>query len=375
MVKLSRVYIHAVRADGPERELSAAIRAAFLQASDNTSWLSPGDTVLVKPALNSGDPYPSTTHPLAVHAVAELLAERGAAVIVGDQAGVGAVVQDPSGVVKGSTADLYRETGMSRGGTLRFVGFEQEGWDTGYTHFPAERAPSWPDGFYYSSWIDRVDHVVALPRLSTHSQAGVTLGFKNWVGILRDDSRVEFHAEGPFSSFVENAVRDANLRTDYPNRDAFFKRITEIALAVVGKLRVTLFVGTQAQVTFGPNAYAVESSYGGLGEAYTVTPDPGLVFASSDPVAAEITAIAFLTHLSKEVPFHKNLSWKAILFANGQAQELGGQPVRENPFIAHALALGLGEREVDPVYRDVPPSLRKRLDALVGGARPVLSTG
>ncbi|MDN7026223.1 DUF362 domain-containing protein, partial [Methanoculleus sp. FWC-SCC1] len=72
---LSRVYIHAVRADGPEHELAAAIRDMMLQASDNLAWLSPGETVLLKPALNSGDPYPSTTHPLAVHAVADLLAE------------------------------------------------------------------------------------------------------------------------------------------------------------------------------------------------------------------------------------------------------------------------------------------------------------
>lgn len=41
MVKLSRVYIHAVRADGPERELSAAIRTVMLQASDDLAWLSP----------------------------------------------------------------------------------------------------------------------------------------------------------------------------------------------------------------------------------------------------------------------------------------------------------------------------------------------
>ncbi len=372
---MSEVFIHGVPADAPARELSAAITDVFLKATGSLSWLSPGDTVLLKPAHNSGDPYPATANPLVVHAVADLLAGQGAEVVVGDQAGVAAVVQNPSGVVKGSTTDLFQESGMSRGGAHRFVGFEREGWDTGYSHFPADQAPSWPNGFYYSSWIDRVDHVVALPRLSTHSQAGVTLGFKNWVGILRDDSRVEFHAEGPFYSFIESAVKDANLKTDYRSRDAFFERICEIALAVRDKLRVTLFVGTQAQVTFGPNAYAVHNSYGGLGEAHVVTPDPGVVFASADPVAAEIVGLAFLTHLYESVPFYQKLSWKAALFANGQAQELGEQSVWENPFVVHALALGFGSRDVEARYTAVPDDLREQFDALIGDTRAVAPGG
>ncbi|WP_164913727.1 DUF362 domain-containing protein [Methanoculleus taiwanensis] len=376
---MAKVYVHAVRADGSVRELSAAIRAAFLQASDDLAWLSPGDTVLLKPALNSGDPYPSTTHPLAVHAVAAVLADRGADVIVGDQAGVEAVVQDSSGSIKGSTADLYAATGMAGDGGLTFIGFEQEGWDRGYSLFPAERTPSWPNGFYYTSVVDRVDHIVALPRLSTHSQAGVTLGFKNWVGILRDDSRVEFHAEGPFYSFVENAVKGTSLTTDYRNRDVFFRRMTEIALCVADKLRATLFVGTKAQLTFGPNAYAVHNSYGGLGEAYTITPDPGCVFASSDPVAAEAVALAILTDMYTGVPFTKKLSWKAALFLNGQAQELSEQSVWENPFVVHALALGLGSRDIKTQYTAVPDDLQQRLDAFIRAGRPAeagpISTG
>ncbi|HZD43992.1 MAG TPA: DUF362 domain-containing protein, partial [Methanomicrobiales archaeon] len=179
------------------------------------------------------------------------------------------------------------------------------------------------------------------------------------------DSRVEFHAEGPFYAFIESAVSDSSLRTDYENRNTFFQRITEISLAVAEKLRATLFTGTAAQLTFGPNAYAVPNGYGGLGKAYTDRPDIGLVFASADPVAAEVTAIAFLTHLYAKVPVTEKLPWQAVLALNGQAQELGRQSVWANPYIVHALRLGLGGESIRPFFKQVPPSMQEDLVRLM----------
>jgi uncharacterized protein (DUF362 family) len=359
---MAKVFMQGISKDATAEQLTAVVREVFLKASDNLSWLSEGDTVLLKPAMNSRDPFPATTHPVAVHAVHDLLAAHGARVIIGDQSGVEAVVQDPSGVVKGRSDEIFKASGMRGGRDLPFVGFEQEGWTDGYIHFRSPKAVSWPDGFFVTRWVDTADHIVSLPRLSTHSQAGVTLGFKNWVGILRDDSRVEFHAEGPFYTFVKNAVKDADLKTDYTNHDRFFERITEIALAVIEKLRATLFVGTKAHVTFGPNTYAVHNSYGGIAHAHIVTPEPGLVFASADPVAAEVVALAFLTRMNADLSLFDTASWKAVLFLNGQAQELGEQSVWSNPFVAHALRLGLGERRIETFHSDVPAVLREDID-------------
>ena len=72
------VYIKGLENASDSALISSAVRDIILKATDNLSWLSSGDTVLLKPALNSADPYPSTTHPLAVSVTAELLAERGA---------------------------------------------------------------------------------------------------------------------------------------------------------------------------------------------------------------------------------------------------------------------------------------------------------
>jgi hypothetical protein len=352
---VSSIYVGGVPRGSSPAELGKTIEEIFMQATDNLSWLSPGDSVLLKPALNSPNPYPATTHPISVSAVAHVLEQHGARVVIGDQSGVQDVISDASGVRKGLTHDIFVASGMAHDVPYPFVSFETLGWDEGYIHYQSPSASSWPKGFFIARSVDSVDHIVNLPRLSTHSQAGVTLGFKNWVGALRDDSRLEFHAEGPFYPVIEKAVRGSTLQTAYENHHSFFNKITEICLAVADKLRVTLFTGTKAQLTFGPNAYAVSNGYGGLGKAHVIEPDPGLVFASADPVAAEAFAIAFMSSLYPLVPLKEKLEWKAALRVNSQAQELGKQSVWANPFIVRALELGLGSRSIEAMYHNMPP--------------------
>jgi len=360
---VSRIYVGGTSRGSSE--LGKTIEDIFMRATGNLSWLSPGDSVLLKPALNSPDPYPATTHPLSVGVVARVLEQHGARVVIGDQSGVQDVVSDASGVRKGLTRDIFVAAGMARDVPYPFVSFETLGWDEGYVHYQSPSATSWPKGFFITRCVDSVDHIVNLPRLSTHSQAGVSLGFKSWVGALRDDSRLEFHAGGPFYPVIKKAVNDSKLQTEYENSRPFFDKITEISLAVAGKLRVTLFTGTKAQLTFGPNAYAVPNGYGGLGKAHVVEPDPGLVFASADPVTAEAFAIAFMTSLYPSVPLREKLQWKAVLLANARAQELGKQGVWANPFIARALELGLGSRSIEAVYDNVPHHIQDRIDQIL----------
>ena len=83
----------------PQGASEAAIKMAVRQAAEavsNFSWLSGGDSVFIKPALNSGKPYPSTTSPQAIAAVIGLLKEKGARrVIVGDMSGIEHVKLSP----------------------------------------------------------------------------------------------------------------------------------------------------------------------------------------------------------------------------------------------------------------------------------------
>lgn len=351
----SPVFISGVRKNASLDELERIIERTFLESTDQLSWLKPGDLVLLKPAINSPDPYPSTTHPLSISVIAEILRQRGARVVIGDQSGVEHVVHGPSGIMKGSTKTCFEHAHPAHSD---FVSFEEGGWDQGFDHFASERTTSWKQGFFVTNWIQKADHIINLPRVSAHAQAGVTLGFKNWVGILREDNRLEFHANGPFNSFITNAAKDSGIAWQDDGMHAFIEKIVEISLAVKDKLRLTLFTGTQAQTTIGPDHQVLPFL-----SSYIVTPETGLVFASADPVAAETFAIAYLTELyESQTPFLQKLLQKILVLANGQIKELGINRMSDHPFVKHAVALGLGNADIAPIYTDVPEEMRKAIE-------------
>ena len=61
----TRVFLAGVGRNPSEQTMKSAVRAAAEAATD-FSWLSKGDSVFIKPALNSGSPYPATTNPMAI---------------------------------------------------------------------------------------------------------------------------------------------------------------------------------------------------------------------------------------------------------------------------------------------------------------------
>jgi len=90
------VFLAGVDRGASDAVIRAAVRDAAGAATD-FSWLSTGDSVFIKPALNSGSPYPFTTSPAAIAAMVELLRERRARrVIVGDMSGIGHVKLSPT---------------------------------------------------------------------------------------------------------------------------------------------------------------------------------------------------------------------------------------------------------------------------------------
>ena len=92
--------------------MKSAVRAAAEAATD-FSWLSKGDAVFIKPALNSGNPYPATTSPVALEGMVELLKEKGAGrVIVGDMSGIEYVKLSPGGL-SGSSRRLMEASGIA----------------------------------------------------------------------------------------------------------------------------------------------------------------------------------------------------------------------------------------------------------------------
>ncbi len=355
---MSKVHIIGAERGSSDQEIISKIQQAALLVSDDLAWLKSGQTVLLKPAVNSADPFPATTHPLSVLAMANLLSSRGAQVIVGDQSGVEHVVQGANGYISGDSGKCFYEAGGKLIKKIEFTAFEKRGWDS-YYNFQSAKTVSWSNGFFVTDLIKEVDHIVSLPRLSTHTQAGVSLGFKNLVGLLRLDSRVEFHADGPFSQFINLFAKRSKIKK-YPKQDKFFAKMTEISAAVEDKLRLTLFTGTKAQVNLGPDKYLLTKAL----SAKVVEPKVGLILAGNNQVATEASALAFLTFLYQHSPVSARLVEKVLLFFNGQAKELGRQNVWENPFIKQAIKIGLGEKGVELVYHEVPIELQKILNEL-----------
>ncbi|MDO9549961.1 MAG: DUF362 domain-containing protein [Methanoregula sp.] len=353
------VYVNGIVPGLQADALADSIRDVFLTATRDLAWLGKGDVVLLKPALNSPDPYPSTTHPLAIKVVAELLEERGAEVVIGDQSGIGHVLHHPGGIIRGSSRENYIQSGMGTKNDARFVSFEDGGWHEGFYHHQSFNTPSWPQGFFITEWTKKTDHIISLPRVSTHSQAGATLGFKIMVGMLREDSRLDFHANGPFNNFITTAAKGSTLTSRDDGSGTFFEKIVEISDALRNKLRLTLFVASQAQTTFGPDRYGIRLGPVGLGRAYTMNLKPGLVFASADQVAAEAFALALLKDLKQSVPFFPRISERIILHQNRNVQDFATIPVRDHPYIRHAMKMGLGNLPEEIIYKDVPDTMQE----------------
>jgi uncharacterized protein (DUF362 family) len=359
------VYITGLKDSSASGKISSAIRSMVLKATDNLSWLSPGDLVLLKPSLNSADPYPSTTHPLAVSVTADLLAERGAEVVIGDQSGIEHVLHHPCGVVRGSTVENFTQSGMGAFTSARFSGFEEGGWDEGFYHHQSSSTSSWQDGFHITVWAKKANHIISLPRVSTHSMAGVSLGFKNMVGMLREDSRMEFHANGPMNGFIVRSAKGSSLASADDKTGRFFEKIVEISDAVRDKLRLTLFLATEVQATFGPDRYGIPLGRTGLGRAYVVRPEPGLVFCSTDQVAAEAAALAVLQDAKRSLPSGQRWLEHIALFKNPYVQIPERINISDHPFIRHGLKIGLGRMPRELAFEDVPVEVRERLLCLL----------
>ncbi len=354
------VFVEGVVSDSEVDSISTCIKNVLLKSTDNLKWLSSGDVVLLKPALNSADPYPSTTHPLSIQVISKILTENGAKVLIGDQSGLKDVLHHSSGVIHGKTHDNYVNSGMGTSDD-QFISFESENWDEGFIHYHSDHTPSWPNGFHVTKWIKQVDHIINLPRLSTHSQAGATLGFKNMVGILRDDSRMDFHANGPYNYFIKNEARGSTLKSVDDKSNTFIEKIVEISDSIKEKLRVTLFVATKAQATFGPNRNALQIGKLEIARAHIVDLKPGLVFASADPVSAESFALALLNDIRKSMPFLHKLYPRLILFSNSNINKIDEIPIRDLSFIRHAMDIGLGKMPSHIFYNNVPDSLQGSL--------------
>jgi len=267
----ARVFLGGVGRWDTERAMKAAVRSVAEAATD-FSWLSKGDGVFIKPALNSGNPYPATTSPIALGAMVELLKERGAGrVILGDMAGILHVKLSPGGL-SGSTRRLMEASGMARaaqaaGADLHF--FEEAGWDAFYEDTPVAGA-HWKRGPMMPKILQEIEHIILMPRCARHALAGSTLGLKAAVGYWRTDTRLEYHRDA--ATFQEKTAEGNTVET------------------LRNKQRLVLSAADKVLSTFGPD------------DGHVVQPEIGLVIASESVVAHDMVSLAWLLENRRNIP-------------------------------------------------------------------------
>lgn len=267
------VYISAAQ-NQTEKAMEEAVTNTAEAATD-FKWLKKGQTVFIKPVLNSGNPYPATTNPTALAAMIRLLKKKGAArVIVGDMSGVEHLkfFKDKT---TGSSRKLMETSGMLKtvtaaGGEPYF--FEEAGWDAFYED-TTDKPGLWKKNIMMPAILKEADHIVLMPRCSRHILAGSSLGLKAVVGYWRTDTRLEYHYNG-------NSLHEL---TAEGNR----------AATLLQKQRLVVSTGDKLLSTVGPD------------DGYIQTPAEAMVIASESVVAHDMVSLAWLLHNRGDLPEDK----------------------------------------------------------------------
>jgi uncharacterized protein (DUF362 family) len=275
----TKVFLAGVGRGISEEGMKAAVRAVAEVAID-FSWLSKGDVVFIKPALNSGNPYPATTDPTAIAAMVEILKEKGAGrVIVGDMSGIEHVKLSETGL-RGSSRGLMESSGMTRavreaGAEIHF--FEEAGWKAFFEDAPVA-SNHWKGGIMMPNILKDVDHIILMPRCARHVLAGSTLGLKAAVGYWRTDTRLEYHRDA--STFQEKTAEGNTVET------------------LRKKQRLVLSSADKVLTTYGPD------------NGYVFQPETGLVIASESVVAHDMVSLAWLLETRRSIPPSARMGFK-----------------------------------------------------------------
>jgi len=268
--KTSAVLVGIARGDSIADSVRRAINLA-----GGLDFIKSGESVLIKPNVNSDDPHPGTTNPEVVFEVVNMVREKGAKRII---------VADRSNPWW-DTLKAMKKVGIYEAavkGGAEVVVFSKGD----YVKVNPENSYHWPNGFRIPKLVKQVDHIISLPVAKTHIIADFTMGIKNWVGLIPPSDRRYLHLK---------------------KKDYFASMLSEIHLA--RKPSFLVMDATKVFVSGGP-------SHGDIAR-------PGLVMATSDLVANDVTGLALLKTL-------------------GTIEEIQKKSVWDQPQIKRAVELGLG---------------------------------
>lgn len=237
--------------------------------------LEPDKVILIKPNVNSNDPFPATSNPETVATLVNYVKRYNPRQII---------VGDASNASYLPTIDSMKEVGIyqaAKEAGADVVGFEEGIW----VEVSPVGAKNWRR-FRVPSMLLDADYVISQCVIKAHFLAVYSMAIKNWIGVLDHRSRYSLHASP---------------------RPLFYKRIAEINLARPADF--VLLDGTKAMVTGGPFR----------GDVARVN----LMVATSNITAADATGLSILKYLGTVGRIQNISVWEQAVLHHGIEIGLG----------------------------------------------------
>lgn len=224
-------------------------------------FIKPTDTVLIKPNVNSDDPYPGTTNPDVLDEVIAMVKEKGAKRII---------IADCSGIPWPDTMRNMEKLGFTKIAKkhgVEIISLDNEEWEW----IKPKGLKYWSNGFRIPKLLRNVDHIINVAVVKTHSIADFTMSLKNFVGLIHRQDRMIMHS----SRYIKEMIGELNL--------AF-------------KPSINILDATKVFVRGGP----------AKGEER----DVGMIIASPDRIACDITGLSLLKILGTTPQIQNKNMWE-----------------------------------------------------------------
>lgn len=178
-----------------EENIRKSVRTAVALAG-GMDFIKAGDTVLIKPNVNSDDPYPGTTNPEVLAEVITMVKEKGAKRVI---------VADSSGIPWPNTLRNMEKVGIL--GVAKKLGAEVYALDNmEWVWVKPEGLKYWTNGFRIPKIVTEVDHIINVAVVKTHSIADFTMSLKNFVGLIHRQDRMIMHS----SRYIKEMIGELN---------------------------------------------------------------------------------------------------------------------------------------------------------------------
>lgn len=310
--------------------VGVAVRKA-VELAGGMDFIRSGQTVLIKPNVNTGDPYPGSTSPEVLYEIIKLVWKRDPKrVIVGDRS-----------MFMSDTMEQMKLAGIDQAvydAKAELMAFDYMSWKL----MNPANSVNWQNGCHVAEIISQVDHIINVPVIKTHRLAWFTMSMKNFVGIIHGNDRRVMHSKlggpgfgrprrgqpqvprepgqpreggprqrrGGMPGQQREGIPGQRRKGDYPT---FAKMIAELSL--IANPALNIMDGTKAFVSGGPSRGDVV--------------EPKLIVASRDRIATDVAGLGILKHYGTEDRIQNMSVWKQPMIVRGIEIGLGAANISQ----------------------------------------------